>query len=221
MELKNIRAVGFDLDDTLVMTESAAFEFENKILRLMGRPAMIREIHQATWGRHLGEAITDRSPGIDANEFMRLFQEEWRKHLEHNSDHDMLSPEANDLLRTLGQKNYYLFILTGRDGFETAHLKSAAHSIAVHFAPENIYHKDNVAFPKPDPRAFDWLFELGYKPEECLFVGDSVIDAQAATGAGVNFIATLESGLKKPDDFKDYPVAGFIINLVELADILA
>lgn len=221
MKLNDIKAVGFDLDDTLVMSESPAFEFENKILKLMGRPAMDRKIHQDTWGMHIGDAIGRRSPGIDVNEFMSLFKDEWQKHLEHNSDHDKLSDEVNDLLRTLSRKGYFLFILTGRDEFETAHFRLAGHSVAVHFAPENIYHKDNVTFPKPDPRAFDWLFKLGYKPEECLFIGDSLIDAQAACGAGLRFIATLESGLKQPDDFKDFPVTGFIKQLSDLDRILA
>lgn len=221
MKLGNIKAVGFDLDDTLVMSEFPAFEFENRILQLMGRPAMDRKVHQATWGMHIGDAISQRSPGINVKEFMRLFQEEWRKHLEHNSDHDKLSAEVNGLLRNLSSKGYFLFILTGRDEFETAHIRTAGHSVAVHFAPENIYHKDNVAFPKPDPRAFDWLFGIGYRPEECLFIGDSLIDAQAACGAGLKFIATLESGLKKPDDFKAYPVTGFINKLSELAGILS
>jgi phosphoglycolate phosphatase len=220
MALKKIKAVGFDLDDTLVMSETAAFEFENKILKLMGRSPMNRGIHQATWGQHIAEAIAQRSPGVDVKQFMALFQSEWQKYLESNSDLDKLSPEVDDLLHTLGQKGYYLFILTGRDGFETAHIRSAGHSLAVHFAPENIYHKDNLEFPKPDPRAFNWLFKLGYKPEECLFIGDSTLDAQAATGANVNFVATLESGLKKPEDFKDYPVAAFINNLGELPNLL-
>jgi phosphoglycolate phosphatase len=220
MKLKNIKAVGFDLDDTLVMTEAAAFEFENRVLKKMGRPRMSRDIHQATWGRHLSEAIAERSPGIDAERFMAAFQTEWLRHLEKNDDHDNLSPDADKLLRTLGQKGYFLFILTGRDGFETAHLRAGGHQMAVHFAPENIYHKDNLAFSKPDPRAFDWLFELGYKPEQCVFVGDSLIDAQAATGAGLNFVATLESGLRTPADFKDYPVAAYIDNLDDLAQII-
>jgi phosphoglycolate phosphatase len=220
MKLNGIRAVGFDLDDTLVMSESAAFEFENKILKLMGRPAMDRSVHQASWGQHIGDAISERSPGIDAKRFMALFQSEWRKHLEHNSDHDKLSQEVDTLLRKLSEKGYYLFILTGRDGFETAHIRSAGHSIALHFAPEDIYHKDNVSYPKPDPRAFDWLFKLGYEPQECLFIGDSLIDAEAACGAGLNFIATLESGLKKPADFKQYQATGFINKLSDLAEIL-
>jgi len=221
MKLRNIKAIGFDLDDTLVMSESAAYEFENMILRLMGRPPMSRDIHQSTWGRHIAEAISERSPGIDVKRFMELFQSEWKKHLEHNADHDKLSAEVDDLLRSLGETGYFLFILTGRDGFETAHLRSKGHTVALHFAPENIYHKDNLEFSKPDPRAFDWLIKLGYQPHECLFVGDSLIDAQAASGAGLNFVATLESGLKKPSDFKDYPVAAFVNRLSEISKLLA
>lgn len=218
-KLKNIRAVGFDLDDTLVMTEPSAFATENRVLAMMGRPPMDREVHYKTWGSKLDEAIAIRSPGVDVDEFMRLFAEEFQRRLKLN-DIDLLTDEVENTLVRLGDRGYYLFILTNRDGFETVHLSEGRHPISVHIAPENVFHKDNIPQPKPDPRAFEWLWEKGFKPTECVYVGDSLFDGQAASGAGMHFVATLESGLRTKGYFAEVKVAAFINKFSELTSLL-
>jgi phosphoglycolate phosphatase-like HAD superfamily hydrolase len=217
--LSGIKAIGFDLDDTLVMTEPSAFETENRILAQMGRPSMDREVHYQTWGGKLDEMIAIRSPGVNVDEFMRLFAEEFQRRLKSN-EVDHLTEEVENTLIRLGDKGYYLFLLTNRDGFETVHLSEGRHPISLHIAPENVYHKDNVTSPKPSPAAFDWLWRKGFKPDECVYVGDSVIDGQAASGAGMHFIATLESGIRSREDFKDIPVAMFINKFSELTELI-
>lgn len=219
-KLQNIRAVGFDLDDTLVMTEPTAFNTENRVLAMMGRPPMSREIHFKTWGHKLDEAIKLRSPGVDVDEFMRLFAEEFQRRLK-NDEIDTLTEEVENTLIRLGDRGYYLFLLTNRDGFETVHLSEGRHPISVHIAPENVYHKDNISHAKPDPRAFDWLWAKGFAPAECVYVGDSVMDGQAAAGAGMNFVATLESGIRQKADFAGLKVAAFINKFSDLTDLLA
>ena len=84
----------------------------------------------------------------------------------------------------------------------------------------NVYHRDNVSHAKPDPRAFDWLWQKGFTPEQCVFVGDSILDGQAAHGAGMKFVATLESGIHDEDYFSGVEVAAFIKSFGELAEIL-
>lgn len=218
-KLQNIRAVGFDLDDTLVMTEQSAFNFENVVLAMMGRPPMSRQVHQKTWGRHILDAITERSPGVDVERFGKLFASEFEKMLKTNPI-DNLTEEVEETLLALGTAGFYLFILTGRDGFETAHLTKDGHPISLHIAPEDVYHKDNISHPKPDPRAFDWLWAKGFKPNQCVFVGDSIYDGQAAAGAGMNFVATLESGFRSKEDFADIKVTAFINKFSDLTDLL-
>lgn len=45
---------------------------------------------------------------------------------------------------------------------------------------------------KPDPEGLHLaMTKLGLKPEQVLFCGDTVIDAQAAKSAGVDFCAVL------------------------------
>jgi len=214
-----IKAVGFDLDDTLVMTEPKAFETENKVLVRMGHPPMSREVHLSTWGQPLDEAVELRAPGVNSQEFMKVFAEEFEKRLKRD-DMDLLTESASSTLEYLSSKGYYLFILTNRDGFETVHLTRGGHPISVHIAPEDVYHRDNVDKPKPDAAAFNWLIARGYKPEECVFVGDSLIDGQAANAAGLKFIATLESGIRADDYFKDIKVSAVINSFGDLKSLL-
>jgi phosphoglycolate phosphatase len=218
-KLHNIKAVGFDLDDTLVATEEFGFNLENEALAMIGRQTMDRKIHQETWGQHLYEAILERSPGVDVEKFREAFNASFKKHLKVR-EIDVLAEKTRKALIELGKRAYYLFILTGRDGTETTHLTEGNHPILVHFRAEDIFHRDNLDYHKPDPRVFDWLMQKGFRPEECAYVGDSIYDGQAANGAGLHFVASLESGLKTKDDFSEVEVSAFVNDLSELPDIL-
>ena len=68
-----------------------------------------------------------------------------------------------------------------------------------------------MQYHKPDPRAFNSLLQdNNLRPDECLYVGDSISDAQSAKQAGLHFIASLESGLRRRQDFDGLPVDAFI-----------
>jgi len=82
---------------------------------------------------------------------------------------------------------------------------------------KTIYHKGNTKFHKPDPRAFDELFaDYQFAPNQCVYIGDSPTDAYAAIGAGMKFIATMESGLRQKSDFDDYDVDVFVDSFPEI-----
>jgi phosphoglycolate phosphatase-like HAD superfamily hydrolase len=84
------------------------------------------------------------------------------------------------------------------------------------------YHLGNVRHPKPDPRAFDELLaDGGLAPGECVYVGDSPSDARAANGAGVRFVACLQSGLRTPEHFAGCRVDAFIDAFPGIVDAVA
>lgn len=209
-----IKAVILDFDDTLCLTEAACFELENEALQAMGRKLQQRNIHRQTWGQPLYEAIKVRSPGIDVHEFRRVV--EGRRSVwaaEKRADH--LPPARLAVLDDLLAAGDQLFILTSRTHAELEHLLAPDHDLAKRV--KAFYYRDIMEFHKPDPRAFDLLLrEHTAKPEECVYVGDSPSDAAAAKQAGLHFIASLESGLRTKQDFKDFPVDAFIDHLNEL-----
>ncbi len=211
-----IKAVIFDFDDTLCLTEQACFHLENESLALMHRPPMSREIHQSTWGEYLGEAIKKRSPGIDPEDFLKVHRRLVADY-QARGKLDAITEENQKTLDELASEGYQLMILTGREKYELEHLMHPSHHLSARIS--HFYHKDNNTHHKPDPRTFGVIErEHGLKPEECIYVGDSVGDAAAAKGANLHFIASLESGLRTKEDFKEYPVDIFISRFGEVIE---
>lgn len=214
-----IKAVILDLDDTTFMTEAACFDLENDTLIAMGRKPMSRELHLATWGKPLFDAIKVRSPGVDVSQFRKAYDpvlEDYVRSGRLDAISDTTLSAIDDMLNDL---KLHVLALTAREYTEIKHLQNPSHPLFSRF--EAIYYKDIMKYHKPDPRAFDHIErEHGWKPNECVYVGDSVIDAQSAKGGGLHFIVSLESGLRKKSDFSGYDVDAFINDFSELCTAL-
>ncbi|MFI1992251.1 HAD family hydrolase [Actinoplanes sp. NPDC020271] len=194
-----IRAVVVDVDDTLCLTEAASFDLENDVLAAMGRPPMPRDVHLATWGETLLEAMPHRSPGVDLDRFAALFPEWHDRYLEEGRL-DVIPPENLTALDQVVRDGRTVMLLTSRAEREVSHLLQPGHVLAGRVT--GAYHQGNTRFRKPDPRAFDELLaETGLHPRDCVYVGDSPGDALAAGGAGLHFIACLQSGVRRLTDF--------------------
>ena len=64
---------------------------------------------------------------------------------------------------------------------------------------------ENVKIEKPNPEGLLWVMDhLKLKKEEILYVGDSLVDAQTAQNAGVDFAGVL-TGTTTREDFQGYP----------------
>lgn len=71
--------------------------------------------------------------------------------------------------------------------------------------PAVIVGGDDVKAKKPDPEGlFKAIEAIGVSLEEALYVGDHVIDAEAASRAGVDFAAVL-TGTNTREEFEQYP----------------
>ncbi|MGW4798088.1 HAD family hydrolase, partial [Nonomuraea sp. NPDC004297] len=102
-----------------------------------------------------------------------------------------------------------VMLLTSRTEAEVAHLLDPGHVLAGRL--DGVYHAGNVRFGKPDGRAFDELLAAtGLTPAQCVYVGDSPGDAQAANGAGLGFVACMQSGVRQRADFAGHRVDAFI-----------
>lgn len=188
-----IRAVILDLDDTLCLTEAVCYLLENKALMAMGRNPMPRELHLKTWGKPLFEIMPVRSPGINVEEFRKVYTPFIKAAIK-SGDLDSISQANLEAIDLLLAQNIKIMVLTSREHVEIEHMLEADHDLASRI--ETFYYKDNMQFHKPDPRAFKQIEgEHGWKPVECVYVGDSVSDAAAAKGAGLHFICSLESRL--------------------------
>ena len=218
-DMNHLKAVIVDFDDTLCLTEEVCFELENACLAKMGRPPMSREIHKATWGQPLFDAIAKRSPGVDVELFKVVFAPLLKEFTE-KGKLDAI-PQANlDALDAIIESGIKTMILTSRTHGELAHLLKPDHALASRI--QAFYYKDNTVYHKPDPRVFDKLLrDHNLKPSECVYVGDAPSDAIAAKQAGLHFIASLESGLRAKSDFDGLNVDYFAPTFAEVPKIIA
>jgi phosphoglycolate phosphatase-like HAD superfamily hydrolase len=111
-------------------------------------------------------------------------------------------------------------LLTSRAGAEVRHLLAPGHALAGRVT--GAYHRNNTRFGKPDPRVFDELLaETGLDPSQCVYVGDSPGDAVAAGGAGIPFIACLQSGVRRLDEFDPRYVTAAVYAFPDIPPVIA
>lgn len=214
-----IRIVAIDVDDTLCLTEAVCFELENEVLARIGREPMPRAVHMSTWGQPLLDAMPQRSPGLDLEDFTAVYQVVLREYVA-DGRLDVIAPENLEALDELAIAGRSIMLLTSRTEAEVEHLLAPDHVLADRLTA--VYHGGNMRFSKPDARAFDELLAAtGLQPGQCLYVGDSPSDAQAANGAGLRFIACLQSGVRQRDDFDAYHVDAFIDAFPDVVDAVA
>ncbi|HSW98344.1 MAG TPA: HAD family hydrolase [Candidatus Saccharimonadales bacterium] len=203
-----VRAVIIDVDDTLCLTEHATYLLENEALRRMGRPPMPRAVHIATWGRQLFEAITERSPGVDVDAFRAVYAPALQEYLDAGKL-DVVPAQNYQAMDALIAAGKRLMLLTNREHSELIHMLAPDHGLAGRVTA--FYYRENMQFHKPDPRAFNEVLQAhGLAPGECVYIGDSPSDAQAANQAGVHFVGSLEAGVRTPADFQAYHVDAFV-----------
>lgn len=213
-----IETVILDFDDTLCLTEEACFHLENKIADSMGHEPMSREVHKANWGTDLKGAIVERIPGIDPDVFM----EEHRKFLRREiaeGDFDQISDENFAALDQLLSLGYKIAVLTSRKRSEVEHLLEEDHPLNQRISAFHYFESSD--YTKPDPRVFDdILAKLEVSATQVVYVGDSPSDAKASNGAGIRFIASLESQLREKKDFDGLVVEAFIYSFQDLEQVL-
>lgn len=209
-----IEAVIIDVDDTLCLTEAVCFEMENEVLERMGRSGMPRSLHVSTWGKPLFEVITERSPGINVDAFKTAYHPVIAEYITAGKL-DTIPDKNYETLDALIKIGKAVMILTSRTHGEARHLLEPDHLLATRV--KAFFYHDNTQYHKPDPRVFTELLQTTHLlPENCVYVGDSLGDSQAAHGAGMHFVASLESGLRERQDFNPDYVDAFITNFPEL-----
>ncbi|MCU0853201.1 MAG: HAD family hydrolase [Thermoplasmata archaeon] len=188
-----IRAVVFDLDDTLVESTVDFAKFKTLVIERMvsrGEPV----------GKYRPEetivAILDRYE-CSLNEMgasERTIKERLREldeimdavEMEHVHETRPISGAA-DLLRTLRERGIRIGILTrGCEAYARKALRIGGMDALV----DEVESRNSDTRAKPHPDAYLKLVSrLGVDREETIFVGDHPIDAQCARNAGVMFVA--------------------------------
>jgi len=208
------KAVCFDFDYTLGDATDAIVAGFTHALTQMGWPAPEREAVRRTVGYMIEDAYTMLTGDTDPEhkqQMRPLFVE-----VAHpmQVEHTPLFPGALDLLRALRERGIRVGVVSSK---RTQVLQEVmANNGALEYV-EQIIGSDAVSRHKPDPEglleAMRWF---GVRAEETLYCGDTLIDAQTAQRAGVDFCAVL-NGTTTAEKFETLPHVHVAPDLPDLA----
>ena len=200
-----IRAVVFDLDDTLVLSTVDYGKFKRLVIDKIvshGEPRTMYDPNETVvsvvsrYEKRMHEArLPDKERKQRLAELDRIMDE---VELERVAETKAIRG-AIDLLELLRYRGIKIGILTrGCQDYATAALSEAGLMQLV----DALECRNSETKAKPNPESYLRLTErLGVRKEETFFVGDHPIDAKCAANAGVPFVA-VETGDVSSDDLR-------------------
>lgn len=208
-----IKAVLFDIDGVLNLSEAANKKFYSDVLVYAGYPkpsvTMLSRIQSLTAKDTIIFLTGENNPA--------KVQAVWN--LVHTFRYPVelvTAPKGSQaVIRLLKKKAYILGLVTGRirkgiDDFFEVFGERQTFSCTVAF--------EDYKNPKPHPEPILLaLQQLNLQPEEVVYVGDAPTDRQSAQSAGVHFIGYNNDALADGLYFTDWKMfPGLINNLTEL-----
>ncbi|HUD03525.1 MAG TPA: HAD hydrolase-like protein [Patescibacteria group bacterium] len=193
----NTKAIFFDHDDTLVGTYIAKSAQHKYVAKKWYNIELTDEKIRKHWGMPLNELykIFYETDDVDlAEQHVLECHKEYPK---------QLLEGTIETLQTLQEMGLKLGVVTSTAKF------SFDHDLDVLGIPRALLDytqtQESTAYHKPDPRVFEpairWLGNHSINTSEVLYVGDGLLDREAAIGAGFNFVG-VETGLLTRQQFK-------------------
>ena len=210
-----IQTIIFDFDYTLVESSLGTIDGVNFAFGKMGLPLASDAAIRQTIGLSLPDILTalaGEAYSKRVDEFTRLFLQRADETMVELAEFYVGVPETVQALRGLGlqlaivsqkRRHYIQGILARGDLLETF---------------EAIVGGGDAAY-KPNPEGLlAAVAQTDSVPRNCLYVGDSVTDAETARRAGIAFIAVL-SGVTPREAFDDYNVCAVLADVSGLLDL--
>jgi phosphoglycolate phosphatase len=216
-DVMRFRAVLFDFDYTLADSSLGAIDCIGFALDELGFPPVSDDAARRTIGLSLPDTLTalvGPQPAATSAAFGRLFVEQADRLM---AEKTVLFSAVRETMACLREQGLALGIVSTkyRRRIETILRREA---LLAPFAV--IVGGEDVSAHKPDPESLRLAMEqLGVGPGVTLYVGDSVIDAEAARRAGVSFVAVL-SGTTPREAFEWSGVWAIIGKLAELGHLV-
>lgn len=189
---QKIKGVIFDLDQTIIDSLGALTEAFNTGTGKFGLEPVTGEriAHFLDEGLRLGEMLLELYPSVFEEDGKRQACGDMirKAYFELEPQKVMLKPGVKPTLESLKERGVKIGIVTGR--------KSQGERKWLELRRLNIHQSVGImvtgaeapAKPAPDG-VTKCMKELGLSPEECVFVGDSIVDIMAGKRAGVRTIA--------------------------------
>lgn len=187
MKKEKITTVIFDLDGTLLNSLDDLHTCVNVMLDRYGMPLRTLEEIRSFVGNGIERLLELSVPqGRDNVHYEQIVKEYKEYYGIHCNDVTMPYPQIPELLQTLKERGYKLAITSNKNIEATkrlAQLHFPQYMDVAMGAKDGIRKK-----PAPD-MVLETMKELGSKPEECVFVGDSEVDILTAKNTGIPCIS--------------------------------
>jgi len=209
-DLSKVNTVLYDLDGTLVDTNKLIYEsWSYTVKTLTGRVLTDEEIRR-TYGEILRDSMIRLMPEIDPEEALEFFRAYQRGIF---LERIKLFDGVEETLRILKERGY-------KNGLVTSRLRASTMNAVRHFNLDvfidAIVTASDIEVFKPDPApVYHILDKLGSKPEETVFVGDTIHDIEAGLASGVFTVLVDWSHAIPQDERNDIPAPDAIIEKMQ------
>jgi HAD superfamily hydrolase (TIGR01509 family) len=206
------RAIIFDMDGVIVLSEQADFDTFNEILKEYNKKIDKKFYHENISGAKsidCWRSIFKNKPKqfleMLSQRFDSLFQKKFIKNIKP-------APGIKKLLQSLNKYNYLIGLATGND-------RSNEELILDNLGIKHFFHSittgDEVIHAKPHPTIYRKASNKAkIKPENCIVIEDAVLGVRAAKKAGMKCIAVTTTQNRK--DLKKAGADFIVPNLTKI-----
>lgn len=195
------KAVIFDFDYTLGDSTEGIVKSTNYALMMLGEEEKTKEQIRRTIGLSLQETykvLTGRNDNTRAEVFKDFFIEEANRVM---VDSTHLYDDTYHVLYSLKSDGFKVGIVTTK---LNSRIQSILEKFNITKFIDVIIGVENVKNVKPDPEGLNLACKkLRLNKEKVVYVGDSIVDAEAAQRAGIGFIGVL-TGTTLRQEFYEY-----------------
>ncbi|MCY4652618.1 MAG: HAD-IA family hydrolase [Dehalococcoidia bacterium] len=200
--IRESKAVLFDFDFTLADSSVGIIACINYGLKKLGLPEAPPEKIMKTIGLYIPEALVvlvGEEYRPKGQEFFGYFTQKADEVMADGTD---IFPAAGSVIPTLSDQGFRVGIVSTKFRYRIEAMMEDAGLLDY---LEVIIGGEDVTRHKPDPESLTLAAgKLGIDVGDCVYVGDSHVDAGAAQRAGMPFVGVL-SGTTAAEVFYDYP----------------
>ena len=212
------KGIIFDLDGTLLDTIDDLGDSMNRVLKTYNLPTFTMEEYKLKIGGGFKGLAINSFPEDTNNEiieeaiqlFSNIYDSSYLNKTKPYKDIDYILDELNKMELKLGinsnKKDNYTNILANK-------FFSRIPFFAIYGEREGIP-------KKPDPiSALEIIQLMGLKPDEVLYIGDSMVDIKTANNAGIHSVGVLW-GFRDYDELKEYGATYIVSDPREILSIV-
>lgn len=211
------KGILFDFDYTLGDSTAGIVESSNYALKQLGYEEKPIEQIKKTIGLTLQESFLTLQPEgtkEEAEEYVKYFVEKADEVITVSTH---LYDGVLQVLQGLKQDSYKVGVVTTKYQRRIVEIFNKYDALPL---LDLIIGGDSVTKKKPDPEGVNLAIrEWGFDKSEILYVGDSLVDAKTAEGAGVDFAAVL-TGTTEKKDFVKFPYVTIGASVLEINDYI-